>query len=57
VVCGTGIPEQEITPDMIAKSINRSEAEVKRMIQQVSVVEKEKVVEVADILFDKIHEK
>ena len=55
VVCGTAIPEEEITPDMIAKSINRSEAEVNRMIQRVPVVEKEKVVQVADNVFDKIH--
>ncbi|MBW1780605.1 MAG: PocR ligand-binding domain-containing protein [Deltaproteobacteria bacterium] len=57
VVCGTAIPEEEITPDMIAKSIHRSEAEVNRMIQQVPVVEKEKVAQVADRVFDKIHKK
>ncbi len=57
VVCGTGIPEEEITPAMIAKSINRSEEEVNRMIEQVPFVAQEKVAEVTDSLFDKIHEK
>jgi ligand-binding sensor protein len=57
VVCGTGIPEEEITPEMIAKSINRSVEEVNRMIAQVPFVATEKVAEVTDRLFDKIHDK
>ena len=57
VVCGTGIPEEEITPGMIAKSINRSVEEVNRMIEQVPFVAREKVAEVADSLFDKMQEK
>jgi ligand-binding sensor protein len=57
VVCGTGIPEEEITPDMIAKSINRSVEEVNRMIKQVPFVAREKVAEVTNRLFDEIHDK
>ena len=57
VVCGTGIPEEEITPAMIAKSINKSEEEINRMIRQVPVVDKEKVAEVANSVFDEIHNK
>ena len=57
VVCGTGIPEEEITAAMIAKSINRSEEEVNRMIKQVPFVAQEKVAEVTDSVFDKIHDK
>jgi len=57
VVCGTGIPEEEITPAMIAKSINRSEEEVNRMIEQVPFVAQEKVSEVANSVFNKIHDK
>jgi ligand-binding sensor protein len=57
VVCGTGIPEEEITPAMIAKSINRSEEEVRRMIEQVPFVAREKVAEVTNSVFDEIHDK
>lgn len=57
VVCGTGIPEEEITPAMIAESINRSVEEVNRMIEQVPFVAQEKVAEVTDSLFDEIHDK
>jgi ligand-binding sensor protein len=57
VVCGTGIPEKEITPAMIAESIKRSAEEVNRMIEQVPVVAQEKVAEVTDTLFDEIHDK
>ena len=49
------IPEEEISPAMIAKSINRSEEEVARLIQQVPVVETEKVIEISNELFEKIH--
>ena len=55
VVCGTGIPEEEISPAMIAKSINRSEDEVNRLIQQVPVMDKEKVAEVSNRIFEEIH--
>jgi ligand-binding sensor protein len=55
VVCGTGIPEEEITPAMIAESINRSEEEINRMIQQVPIVDLEKVAEVSNRVFEKIH--
>ena len=57
VVCGTGIPEEEITTAMIAESINKSEEEVNRMIEQVPFVAREKVAEVTDNLFDEIHDK
>ena len=57
VVCGTGIPEEEITTTMIAESINRSEEEVNRMIEQVPFVAQDKVAEVTDKLFDEIHDK
>ena len=57
VVCGTGIPEEEITPAMIAKSINRSEEEVNRMIELVPFVAQEKVADIASSLFDEIHHK
>ena len=33
VVCGTAIPEEEISPAMIAESINTSEDEINRMIR------------------------
>jgi len=55
VVCGTGIPEEEISPAMIAKSINRSEEEVNRLIQQVPVMDKEKVDEISNRIFKEIH--
>jgi hypothetical protein len=55
VVCGTAIPKEEITPTMIAESINRSEAEVNRMIEQVPVMDKKEVAEVANRFFDDIH--
>jgi ligand-binding sensor protein len=55
VVCGTGIPEEEISPAMIAQSINRSEEEVHRLIQQVPVMETEKVIEISNHIFEKIH--
>jgi ligand-binding sensor protein len=55
VVCGTGIPEEEISTAMIAKSINTSEEEVHRMIEQVPVMDKEKVAEVSNRTFEKIH--
>ena len=55
VVCGTAIPEEEISPAMIAESINQSEEEVNRMIKQVPVVDKEKVDEVSNRIFEEIH--
>jgi ligand-binding sensor protein len=55
VVCGTAIPEEEISPAMIARSINRSEDEINRMIKQVPVVDKEKVAEVSNRIFEEIH--
>ncbi|OPX36190.1 MAG: hypothetical protein B1H12_07545 [Desulfobacteraceae bacterium 4484_190.2] len=57
VVCGTGIPEKEITPGMIAKSINRSEEEVNRMIKEVPFMSQEKVAEISNRVFEKIHDK
>ena len=57
VVCGTGIPEEEITPTMIAKSINRSEEEVNRMIKEVPFMSQEKVAEISNRVFEKIHDK
>jgi hypothetical protein len=55
VVCGTAIPKEEITPTMIAESINRSEEEVNRMIAQVPVMDTKEVAEVANRFFDEIH--
>ena len=55
VVCGTGIPEQEITPAIIAQSINRSEEEVNRMMRKVPVVDIKEVTEVANRVFEAIH--
>jgi len=55
VVCGTAIPEEEISPAMIAESINRTEDEINLMIKQIPVVDKEKVAEVSNRLFEEIH--
>lgn len=55
VVCGTAIPEVEISPAMIAESINRSEDEINSMITQIPVVDKEKVAEVSNRVFNEIH--
>ena len=55
VVCGTAIPKEEITPAMIAESINRSEEEVNRMIEQVPVMDTKEVADVANRVFDEIH--
>jgi len=55
VVCGTAIPEEEITLAMIAESINRSEDEVNRLIEQVPLMDKEEVADVANRVFDEIH--
>lgn len=55
VVCGTAIPKEEITSAMIAESINRSEEEVNRLIEQVPVMDKEEVADIANRLFDEIH--
>jgi len=48
-------PKEEITPAMIAESINRSEEEVNRLIEQVPVMDKEEVADVANSVFDEIH--
>ena len=56
VVCGTAIPGDGITVSKIAESINTTEEEVNRMIRQVPEVETEKVSEVAERVFEQIHE-
>ena len=55
VVCGTAIPEEEISPAMIAESINTSEDEINRMIKQIPVVDKEEVAKVSNRVFEEIH--
>jgi len=55
VVCGTAIPEKEMAPAMIAKSINKSEEEVIRLMMQVPVVSNEKVAEVSNRIFVEVN--
>ena len=55
VVCGTAIPEEEISTAMIAESIGKSEDEITRMITQIPVVDTERVAEVSNRLFEEIH--
>jgi len=55
VVCGTAVPEEEMSAAMIAKSINRSEEEVNCLIRQVPVVERAKVAKIANRIFDKVN--
>ena len=55
IVCGIAIPEEEIAPAMIAECINRSEEEVNRLIEQVPLMDKEEVADVAYRFYDEIH--
>ena len=55
VVCGTAIPGEPMKASEIAKWTDLSEEEINRMSQEVPEVDKKRVAEVANRLFEKIH--
>jgi ligand-binding sensor protein len=55
VVCGTALPDEEITTRMIAEALSISEEEVIRLSKQVKVMGEEKVAQIADRIYEEIH--